>query len=132
MLRAAPGLEQSMPRAITDGVTTDEDSVQRVEEALSALAHVSAELARHQQQLRVVNRFLEDLKLQKHRASSSANPARGIYQDSVQVMGHDDSAQASNSPETASDITEPRNSAASATEDDPWQTVEKSSGQQTL
>ena len=65
MLRAAPGLEQSMPRAITDGVTTDEDSVQRVEEALSALAHVSAELARHQQHLQVVASFLEDLKLQK-------------------------------------------------------------------
>ena len=40
MLRAAPGLDQSMPRALTDGVTTDEDSVQKVEEALSAVVHV--------------------------------------------------------------------------------------------
>ena len=121
-----------MPRALTDGVTTDEDSVQKVEEALSAVAHVSAELAIHQQHLQVVASFLEDLKLQKHRASSSANSARGRYQDSVQVMGHYDSAQASNSPEIASEIAEPRNSTASASEDEPWQTVEKTSGQQTL
>ena len=119
-----------MPRALTDGVTTDEDSVQKVEEALSAVVHVSAEFARHQQHLQIVASILEDLKLQKHRASSSANPARARSQDSEQAMGHYDSAEASNIPVFASAIAEPRSSTASASEDEQWN-LENSSGQQT-
>ena len=128
MLRAAPGLDQSMPRALTDGVTIDENSVQKDEEALAAVVHVSAELARHAQHLQIVAGILGDLKLQQHRASSSANPARARSQDSEQAMGHYDSAQASNIPVFASAIAVPRSSTASASEDEPWQ-LEKSSGQ---
>ena len=53
------------------------------------------------------------------------------FQDLEQAMGHYDTAQATNIPVFALEIAKPRSSTASASEDEPWQTVEKYSGQQT-
>ena len=67
MLRtAAPGRAQSVPRARTDGVTIDEDSVQKVQEAVAVVAHVAAELAVHAHHLQIESSILEDLQLQQH------------------------------------------------------------------
>ena len=58
-----------------------------------------------------------------------ANLAR--FQDSEHAMEHYDSSHAANIPVFALAIAKPRSSTASASEDEPWQTVEKGSGQQT-